>query len=323
MPLPQLVNELDECGIDYFHVDCKDNLNVFDDIEAIRKISKTPIDLHIISSEPHKFYSPIKELGVEWVTFQHEDLGMDLDFPHEIDCKLGVAITSNTPVSTYESYHEQSDFILFMTTTPGESGGSFNKGTFHRIREFQKNYPGKRVHVDGGVNAEVSFILRNMGVDASVSGSYLVNAGSIGAALVNLKTLDTASPYTVSDFMMTREELPILLENDLTLKHALESIEKYRLGFCLITDNNGQLKGLISNADVRRGLIRNIDQLNNIRPENLINNNPITIRGDQDVSELLRLVKAQKFPILYLPVVDQQQKLIGAITFNNLIKGEL
>ncbi|HLP19530.1 MAG TPA: hypothetical protein VK174_04485, partial [Chitinophagales bacterium] len=50
----QLVKELDAHGIDMLHVDCADNDKVFDDIAAIRKISSTPIDLHIISAEPEK-----------------------------------------------------------------------------------------------------------------------------------------------------------------------------------------------------------------------------------------------------------------------------
>jgi len=43
------------------HIDCNDDLSVFEDIKRIRKISKTPIDLHIISSRPEAFFDGIIE----------------------------------------------------------------------------------------------------------------------------------------------------------------------------------------------------------------------------------------------------------------------
>jgi pentose-5-phosphate-3-epimerase len=51
---------------------------------------------------------------------------------------------------------------------------NFVKTISQRIREFRRRYPSKNIHVDGGVNGEVSFILRNIGVDAAVSGSFLM-----------------------------------------------------------------------------------------------------------------------------------------------------
>ena len=68
-----------------------------------------------------------------------------------------------------------------MTTTPGESGGKFNKINFKKIRDFKNTYPSKKVHIDGGVNDEIAFILRIHGVKSVVSGSYLVNASEIGS----------------------------------------------------------------------------------------------------------------------------------------------
>ena len=57
--LLQVVRDLDLCHVDFLHVDCTDDLGVFDDIRAIRKISSTPIDLHIISNRPEKFFNEI------------------------------------------------------------------------------------------------------------------------------------------------------------------------------------------------------------------------------------------------------------------------
>ena len=183
--LAELVKELDGHNVDYFHIDCNDDLNVFADIKEIRKLSKTPIDLHIISSEPQKYFPHLVENNVELVTFQFENIKGDLSVPKEVKSKLGLAITSETDISVFEKYKNNFDFILFMTTVPGQSGGKFNKDNFSKIREFKQKYPDKKIHVDGGVNADVSFVLRNMGVYSVVSGSYLVDLGNSRAPTPN------------------------------------------------------------------------------------------------------------------------------------------
>ena len=210
-----------------------------------------------------------------------------------------------------------------MTTEPGKSGGQFNKENFKKIRAFRKSFPGKGIHVDGGINDEISFILRTMGVDTIVSGSYLVNADSIPMALINMKFRDVKSHFLVEDFMMDLDEIPLIPSTEATLPHVLQIIEDYQLGFSLLTNPDGTLKGMISNADIRRGMIRHINDLNEMDISTILNPNPKVIRGDRTVDELLKLVKSLNFPALFLPVIDKDAKLQGAITFNNLVKGEL
>ncbi len=320
--LEELVKELDSVNVDYMHVDCNDDLKVFDDIKLIRKISKTPVDLHIISSEPEKFYAGIKETATEFVTFQLENLKSPLNIPSDIKCKLGLAIISATPIDVFEPYQDKFDFILFMTTTPGKSGGVFNKENFRKIRDFKNKFPGKRIHVDGGVTDEVAFVLRNMGVDSVVSGSYLVNnEGAIGRVLHQLRSDNITSHTRISDFMITREESPAI-STSATFLEALQSIEDYKLGFTNVIDASGKLLGIVSNADVRKGLIKNIKKLEAISVNDLINTNPFKIKASSTVSEMLAFIKSIKFPILFLPVVDDNNVLQGIVTFNNLIKGE-
>ena len=320
--LPDLVKELDDYIVDYFHIDCNDDISVFDDIRAIRKLSKTPIDLHIISAEPEKFFSKIIENEVDFVTFQYENLKNGINIPKEIKSKLGLAIVSETDINVFEKYKDRFDFILFMTTTPGKSGGTFNKENFKKIREFHNRYPEKKVHVDGGVTADISFVLRNMGVYSVVSGSYLVNSSLIGSALHNLRSnYYVPSGVHVKDIMMGKSEIPIIGERA-SFADVLTSIEKYNFGFTNVADEKGKLKGLISNADVRKGLIKKISDLNKMNVNDIINQNPIKVYDDFTVMEMIEFIKNTKQNILYLPVVDRNNILTGAITFTNLIKGE-
>ena len=321
--LPEIVKDLDMHGADLFHIDCNDDLGVFNDIAEIKLLSKTPIDLHIISSEPEKYFAKIEELNINYVTFQYENLKSELSVPETISAKLGLAIMSDTDISVFEPYAKQFDFILFMTTTPGQSGGVFDKSNFKKIRQFRQKFPDKNIHVDGGVNGEVSFILRNMGVYASVSGSYLMTSESMGAAMLNLKTHEVDSHFQVKDFMRTADELPLLKLKDRSVNAILQSIEDYDVGFTILIDDNGKLDGIVTNADVRKGLLKHTDNLNDVSVEDITNTNPVKANENFSVMELLKFIKQQRFAISYLPVVDDTNKVTGAVTFFNLIKGEL
>ncbi|HHG85792.1 MAG TPA: CBS domain-containing protein [Bacteroidetes bacterium] len=326
-PLEALVQEIESCSIDYIHVDCNDDLSVGAAIARIRKVSQLPIDLHIISSEPEKFYPMIQEHQVEMVTLQYEDLqGRQPELP-DLGCSWGLSVVTDTPFSCFESFAGQCDFILFMTTVPGQSGGAFDKANFRKIRQFRRHYPDKRIHVDGGVNAEISFALRSMGVHCAVSGSFLVKAESLAHAFLNLLVQKGKNQLRVGDFMTELEELPVLRKPDishsLSLEKALQVTEDYRMGYCLLVDEKGKLAGLISNADVRRGLLAHISDLQALDISDMINATPKFIHKDATASEMLKFVKRFPFLISYLPVVDDSHRLVGAVNFNNLILGEL
>jgi ribulose-phosphate 3-epimerase len=318
------VRNLDANNVDMIHVDCKDDLNVFADIEIMQQNTQIPLDLHIITNDPKRFYPALETFDIEYVTFQYEDLDdKKLNIPKEFTGKLGLSITSNTPIDVFEDYKEDFDFILFMATIPGESGGKFDKNNFRRIRDFKKKYPNKKVHVDGGVNGEVSFILRNMGVYASVSGSYLFNASTIGSALLNLKLNEIESHFMVKDFMLDLDESPILKAQDLSIQTILESMNSGKMGFTTIIGDNNEFKGIIGNADLRKGFLNHIDNLNDINIEEIINTTPLVIDENFTVYQLLRFIKRQSKPILYLPVVNDKNQAVGTVNFINLIKGEL
>jgi ribulose-phosphate 3-epimerase len=321
-PLEDVVRELDAHRIDLFHVDCNDDPNVFADIEKIRAISTTPVDLHIISSTPEKYFPLLEQTPCDYVTFQYEDLQGHLDVPFTVKGKLGLAITAASEIDAFDEYASRFDFILMMATIPGKSGGEFNKDIFRKIRAFTKKYPEKRVHVDGGVNGEVSFILRNMGVYASVSGSYLFKADTVGLALLNLKTHEHESHFLVKDFMLAGDEVPLLRPGKRTFETILRKIEEYQMGFTILVDTENRLEGIISNADVRKGLLKRMNWLNEIIADDITNKTPVVVNENATVVELIRLIKSKKFPISYLPVVNDDNEVTGALTFFNLVKGE-
>ena len=59
-PLKEVIEDLVQHQVDLLHVDCNDDLTVFDDIQQIRQWCNLPIDLHIITEEPDKYFDLLK-----------------------------------------------------------------------------------------------------------------------------------------------------------------------------------------------------------------------------------------------------------------------
>lgn len=320
-PLKETIADLEAHQVDLLHVDCNDDIRVFDDIADIRTWCKLPIDLHIITKTPEKYFDLLRKHPVEYVTFQYEELPADFKMPTDIKGQKGLAIITPTDVDAFDKFSDF-DFILIMATIPGQSGGVFDPINFKKIRNFKQKYPNKNVHVDGGVNGEVSFILRNMGVHTSVSGSFLFKAASVGQALMDLTKREIVSLFKIKDFMIPREECPVIDMSELTLKNILEQITYGKLGVTLV-ENNKKFDGIISNADLRKTLLHNLENIEGMNTQEMINKTPVTILDTATVDDMLNLVREQSFPVMYLPVLNAEGNAVGIITFVNLIKGEI
>lgn len=319
-PLSDIVSQLSSHGVDMLHIDCADRPEVFDDIQQIRSLTTTPLDLHIIAKDPLKYEALIRDLRVENVSLQYEDMGTLPTAPKIPGTKFGIALQSETDIKVLDQAVGY-DYVMLMCTTPGVSGGSFRKDNFRRIIEVRQRYPKLKIQVDGGVNDEVAYILRLLGVDSIVSGSFIMNHYSIGSGMLSLYKDPVGGSYQVKDFMTPACYLPVLDEKDLRFETALHTIEDHRQGFVLIQDADGKLKGVISNADLRRGLIRQLDNLVSVDVREMINTDPVRISGDADLGQMLSVINELNFIILFLPVVDSAGGLLGAVLLNNLTRG--
>tara|TARA_B100000287_G_scaffold130459_1_gene122600 strand:+ start:4427 stop:5440 length:1014 start_codon:yes stop_codon:yes gene_type:complete len=319
-----LIKDLDKYNIDMFHVDFNDKKidikKVEDDIKKVRKISNKPIDLHIISDNPNKYSQFIIKYEIEFVTYQLENIIEELEFPNSDKTQYGIAITSDTEISEFENFKNYCDFILLMTTTPGESGGKFNKINFKKIRDFKNAYPSKKVHVDGGVNDEIAFILRIHGVKSVVSGSYLVN-GDIAKSLLELKSSISSSGIKINEFMLDRNESPIVNDKS-KMDEVLSTIEKFDLGFTCVENSKMEFVGIISMADIRKSLIKNIKDFKILKAEDILNKNPIIVKQSDSINNMLKTIQNNNFLISFIPVTNETMKLVGSVTFFNLIKSE-
>jgi ribulose-phosphate 3-epimerase len=318
-PLAEIVSQLSGHGVDMLHIDCRDTPATFDDIRTIRALTDTPIDLHIIAAEPQKYFDLIAELKIEFVSLQYEDMGSVIDVPQFHSTRFGLAIKSGTSIDVLKECKGY-DYVMLMCTTPGMSGGTFQKENFGRITEIKHLYPHLKLQIDGGVNDEVAYILRLLGVDSIVSGSFLLNHYTIGSGMLSFYKTPSGDNFLVKDFMVMTKYLPVLNEKDLAFDKILQTVEDYKQGFVLIVDDNKKLTGVISNADLRRGLLKQINNLSEVKAADMINKSPVNISGKATLGQMLTKIDALPFIILFLPVVDEGGILQGAVLLNNLTR---
>ena len=101
------IRELEKAGIDYLHVDIMDGSFVpnitlgFDLINALKKITKIPLDVHMMVNDPSKFIGimNLDENDILCVHFEAEThIHRTLEMIKNKGCKAGLAINPGTPL---------------------------------------------------------------------------------------------------------------------------------------------------------------------------------------------------------------------------------
>ena len=72
-------------------------------------ISSTPIDLHLITAEPEKYFDRINALSIELVTLQFEDLN-GYQYKGGLTSKMGLSIVTDTPLTAIAHDFSPYDF---------------------------------------------------------------------------------------------------------------------------------------------------------------------------------------------------------------------
>lgn len=123
---------------------------------------------------------------------------------------------------------------------------------------------------------------------------------------------------TVDMVMHKGDENPLISENA-SVKDALFVMTDKGLGAVSVVDEEGRLKGLMTDGDVRRGLEKGMDFL--IRPvREAMPKNPQLITKERLAAEALHRMEQHKpHPITVLPVVEEG-KAIGMLHITDLLK---
>jgi ribulose-phosphate 3-epimerase len=183
-------------GADMLHVDVMDghfvpNLTVGPPIvEALRKVTKLPLDVHLMMTNPDAYIPEFADAGANYLTVHVETcphLHRTVQFIKERGVKAGVTLNPATPLSTVEEILPDVDLLLVMSVNPGFGGQQFIPGSLQKIararRLIDQAHSHAALEVDGGVKVDNAFRIVKAGADILVAGSAIFSSSDYGATI--------------------------------------------------------------------------------------------------------------------------------------------
>jgi arabinose-5-phosphate isomerase len=135
-------------------------------------------------------------------------------------------------------------------------------------------------------------------------------AGSLGRRLL----------LHISDVMHTGEGVP-LVRPGASLAEALIEMSQKRLGMTAVADEDRRLLGIFTDGDLRRALDDHGVDLRQVTVADVMTRNPKTIGADRLAVEAAQLM--EQFPIHALLVVDEDNRVIGALNIHDLLRARV
>lgn len=122
---------------------------------------------------------------------------------------------------------------------------------------------------------------------------------------------------TVSDIMHSGESLP-RVETGTLMKDAVFEISSKRLGMTTVVDSEQNLKGVITDGDLRRGFEKWESKFFNLKASDVMTKNPKTISYEHMAVQALNLM--EEYSITGLVVVDKSDKVKGLVHLHDILK---
>ncbi len=190
------IRRLEEAGARILHLDIMDghfvpNLSFgLPVVEAVRRVSRLPLDVHLMISHPTQYVRRFREAGADLLTIHVETAPEPIRLLQEIrrlGACAGLTLNPPTPVQSVEPYLEFCDLVLVMSVMPGFGGQTFQPVALEKLRRLRQT-GGKRLllSVDGGVDTGTAGPCAEAGADLLVVGTGLFSAGDYRRRLSEL-----------------------------------------------------------------------------------------------------------------------------------------
>jgi ribulose-phosphate 3-epimerase len=199
--LGEEIARVERAGADFLHVDIMDGQFVpnltFGPIvvEAIRRLTRLPLDVHLMIVEPLRFLDAFADAGASHLTVHVETVPDPPAAARAIRArglKAGLSVKPGTPIEALLAALPAIDLALVMTVEPGAGGQAFLRESPDRIARVRAAIDEGRwdclLEVDGGISEETVALAARSGADTFVAGHSIFGSGDPETALRRIRS---------------------------------------------------------------------------------------------------------------------------------------
>ena len=188
----RLADEVALCeagGADWLHIDVMDGQFVPNltfgakVIETVRKLTRLPLDVHLMVVEPEKYFDDFAAAGATGLTIHVEaapHLHRQVQRIRELGCSPGVALNPSTGLESVREILPDVELLLVMTVNPGFGGQKFISHMLAKIGRARDMLDAAgssaTLEVDGGISRDTIGQAHDAGADTFVAGNAVFAA---------------------------------------------------------------------------------------------------------------------------------------------------
>ena len=187
---------------DWMHIDVMDGRFVppitfgANMVATMRKLTKLPLDVHLMVAEPERYVQPFADAGANLFTFHPEATIHSqrlLTSIRAAGMRAGIALNPGTPLAVAEELVDDIDLLLIMSVNPGFGGQDYipaATGKIRRARQMLANHSsGAVLSVDGGISRKTIHMAWKAGADTFAAGSAIFSAKDPASEVRELRCL--------------------------------------------------------------------------------------------------------------------------------------